>query len=165
MNFTRLAGQAELTPIDVTTDGEGIARAELLAPRTPEVATIQAQSGAITQQLDVETALVNPNAAGGYVGNFPNPFHPEENPTTIAYKLDDDAKVRLRIFTLTGGLVLDETVPKGDVGAQQGLNQYLWDGKNGDGEFVASGGYILLIEAEGSGETLHTMRRKIGVVR
>jgi L-lactate utilization protein LutB len=46
-----------------------------------------------------------------------------------------------------------------------GLNEVQWDGRNGGNEFVASGGYIVVIEAEGNGETLHTMRRKIGVVR
>ena len=32
-------------------------------------------------------------AAGGTVTNYPNPFHPDEAPTTIAYVLDDDARV------------------------------------------------------------------------
>jgi hypothetical protein len=30
---------------------------------------------------------------------------------------------------------------------------------------VASGGYIMVLNAEGQGETLHVMRRKIAVVR
>jgi hypothetical protein len=30
---------------------------------------------------------------------------------------------------------------------------------------VASGGYIALIEAHGTGETLHVIRRKLAVVR
>ena len=35
----------------------------------------------------------------------------------------------------------------------------------GDGTVVASGGYIVDIQADGNGETLHKMRRKVGVVR
>jgi flagellar hook assembly protein FlgD len=46
-----------------------------------------------------------------------------------------------------------------------GLNEFVWDGRNGDGKYVASGGYIALIEAQGKGETVNTMRRKIAVVR
>ena len=34
-----------------------------------------------------------------------------------------------------------------------------------DGTIVASGGYIVFIRADGNGETLHEMRRKVGVVR
>ena len=51
------------------------------------------------------------------------------------------------------------------MGGSSGLNQFLWDGRNGSGSVVASGGYVALIEAEGTGETLHVMRRKIAVVR
>jgi len=30
---------------------------------------------------------------------------------------------------------------------------------------VSSGGYVVLIEAQGTGETLHVIRRKLAVVR
>jgi hypothetical protein len=45
------------------------------------------------------------------------------------------------------------------------VNGYAWNGENGDGKLVASGGYVVKVEAQGGGETLHVMRRKIGVVR
>ena len=96
--------------------------------------------------------------------NYPNPFHPDETPTTISYKLQDNASVRMRIYTLSGGLVLDKQFATGDEGGQAGDNFVSWDGRNGNGEPVASGGYILFIEAEGNGATMHVMRRKIGVV-
>ncbi|MBW2507064.1 MAG: hypothetical protein JRE81_00390, partial [Deltaproteobacteria bacterium] len=83
----------------------------------------------------------------------------------IAYKLDDNATVSLRIFTLSGGLVFEETYTAGAAGGRAGLNEVVWDGRNGDGDYVATGGYVLLVKAEGTGETLHTMRRKIAVVR
>jgi len=165
MAFTLLAGAATLTPIDNVTNDSGVATAEFQAPRAPEVGRIRATSGAISQELDIETALVDPNAKGGYLSNYPNPFHPGENPTTIAYKLNDNAKVRIRIFTLTGGLVFEHEIAAGTQGGTPGLNEFVWDGRNGDGELVASGGYILFVEAEGGGETMHSMRRKIGVVR
>jgi flagellar hook assembly protein FlgD len=99
------------------------------------------------------------------VTNYPNPFHPNEAPTTIAYKLADNATVTLRIYSITGALVVEKTFNAGSAGGVVGLNEVQWDGRNGGNEFVASGGYIVVIEAEGNGETLHTMRRKIGVVR
>jgi flagellar hook assembly protein FlgD len=45
-----------------------------------------------------------------------------------------------------------------------GLNSWIWDGRNGDGEYVSSGGYLVRVEARGEGETMHVMRRKIAVV-
>jgi hypothetical protein len=153
-----------LTPLENQTDENGEARAEFLSPREPAVDTVRAVSGELSVDLDIETALVDPNAGGGTVTNYPNPFHPDEAPTTIAYVLQDNASVRLRIYTLSGGLVLDRQFATGDQGGQAGLNEVTWDGRNGDGEIVASGGYIALIEAEGNGATMHVMRRKIGVV-
>jgi hypothetical protein len=41
----------------------------------------------------------------------------------------------------------------------------VWDGKNGKGRVVSSGGYIVHVEAHGEGQTLHVMRRKVAVVQ
>jgi hypothetical protein len=165
VGFFLLQGDGLLTPIDIETDAEGIARAEYVSPRTPGMSTIEASSGALSQQLQIETALVDPNTTGGYVTNYPNPFHPGESPTTIAYKLDDDATVQMRIYTLSGRLVFEQRFEPGQVGGSVGLNEITWDGRNGDNDVVATAGYILELHAEGDGETLHVMRRKIGVVR
>ena len=66
---------------------------------------------------------------------------------------------------MSGGLVYQERFDASTPGGLTGLNEVQWDGRNGDGTLVSSGGYILVIEAEGNGETIHTMRRKIAVVR
>ena len=50
--------------------------------------------------------------------------------------------------------------------SERGLNdRFVWDGRNGGGHVVSSGGYIVMVEAQGTGETMHVMRRKIAVVR
>jgi hypothetical protein len=165
MSFTLAQGGGTLTPIDAETDTGGIARADFLSPREPGMTTIEASSGALSQSLQIETALVDPDAAGGTITNYPNPFHPGESPTTIAYKLDDNATVRMRVYTLSGGLVLEQRFDPGLQGGTAGLNEIVWDGRNGENELVASGGYIVEVQAEGNGETLHLMRRKVGVVR
>jgi flagellar hook assembly protein FlgD len=73
--------------------------------------------------------------------------------------------VTLRIFTQSGDLVLERTFAKATPGGSSGLNTWVWDGANGAGRTVASGGYLAFIEAQGNGATLHVMRRKIAVVR
>jgi len=163
--FSLVSGTGSLTQIDSLTSAAGVSRADFLSPRFPDTARIRATSGAFWDELDVETALVDPGKPGGYLTNYPNPFHPGEQPTTIAYKLSDNATVKMRIYTLTGGLVFEKQFSPGTPGGTVGLNEYQWDGRNGDGTVVASGGYIVYIQADGNGETLHQMRRKLGVVR
>ena len=115
--------------------------------------------------LNLQTAFVDPNAAGGTITNYPNPFRPPNQSTTIAWKLEDDATVTIRIFTQNGDLVLEKTFARGTPGGTTGLNEWQWDGRNGKGVTVSSGGYVALVEAQGNGETLHVMRRKIAAVR
>ncbi len=154
---------SDKTVVSVTDDA-GYARVNYHSPRHAQVARVIASSGQLSAEFDLETALVDPNAAGGYITNYPNPFHPNETNTTIAYQLDDNASVRVRVYTISGSLVLDRQYATGDFGGSAGLNEIQWDGRNGTGEPVASGGYIVYVEAEGNGATQHVMRRKIGVV-
>jgi hypothetical protein len=165
MTFALLTGTGTLTPIDSVTAADGAARADFLSPRQPETDRIRASSNGVIADLDLVTAFVDPGAPGGHATNYPNPFHPPTQSTLLAYKLADHAAVTLRIFTLSGDLVLLRTYERGQPGGLAGLNEVAWDGRNGKGQVVASGGYIALIEAQGSGETLHVIRRKIAVVR
>ncbi len=166
VTFALLDGAGTLTPpTDPSTDASGIARADYLSPRHPEHARIRATSNLLTDELDLETALVDPDASAGHITNYPNPFHPGEAPTTIAYKLAADARVTFKIYSLTGAEVFREEIAIGEDGGREGLNEFFWDGKNGSGTIVASGGYLLVLEAVREGETIHTMRRRIAVVR
>jgi len=163
--FGLIAGYGTLTQIDTLTGDDGVAEADFYSPREPGISRVRAEAGILAAELDIETALVDPSLPGGTITNYPNPFHPGDGSTTIAYKLTDNANVTLRIYTLSGGLVLREDFRNGSPGGLSGLNEFAWDGRNGNGGYVSSGGYIVLVEAEGHGETLHVMRRRVGVVR
>ena len=165
MSFALVSGNGAVTPTDSLTGADGVAHADFLSPRQPEHDLLRASAAGQSADLNLETAFVDPNAAGGTVTNYPNPFHPETQGTTLAYKLDDLASVRIRIFTQTGDLVRETSFDRGATGGTAGLNQWVWDGRNGAGNVVASGGYIVFVEAQGQGQTLHVMRRKIAVVR
>ncbi len=163
--FVLVQGAGVLTAIDDSTDAEGAARADFLSPRQPETGRVRAASDGLSADLDIETALVDPDAPGGTLTSYPNPIHPDEAPGTILYKLADNATVTLRLYTLSGGLVLRREFAAGSLGGRAGLNEVVWDGKDDTGGPAASGGYILDVKAQGTGETLHHMRRKIAVVR
>jgi hypothetical protein len=163
--FAHLSGSGVLTQIDSLTSETGVATADFRSAREPGFDRVRASSGALVAEMDIETAFVDPSKPGGYITNYPNPFHPGEAPTTIAYKLADNANVTVKIFSLVGGLVLQKQFAAGTPGGTVGLNEFVWDGRNGDGETVASGGYVVQVHAAGNGETRHTMRRKIAAVR
>ena len=165
IEFELVSGPGTLTAIDTATADDGRARADFFSSREPGLTRIRATSNEIVAEFDLETALVDPSSPGGTVTSYPNPFHPSEAPTTIAYKLSDNATVTMKIYTITGGLVLEQRYDSGEIGGLAGLNEVKWNGQNGNGEWVASGGYILLIEARSEGETIHTMRHKMAVVR
>ena len=163
--FDLLIGTGTLTPMDSLTGDDGVANADFLSPREPEVDRIRARSNGLSAEIDIEVAFVDPYAGGGTIASYPNPFHPGESPTTIAYKLKDPAAVTLQIFTLSGDRVRRVEFARAQPGGMAGLNTFVWDGRNGEGKLVSSGGYIVRIEAQGEGETMHRMSRKIGVIQ
>ncbi|NQV18471.1 MAG: T9SS type A sorting domain-containing protein, partial [Armatimonadetes bacterium] len=69
------------------------------------------------------------------IGNYPNPFNPE---TIIRFGVKEDSQVLLQIYNIKGQLVktlLDENL-------FAGYHEILWNGKDSDGEQVASGLYF-----------------------
>ncbi len=73
-------------------------------------------------------------------GNFPNPFKFD---TSIIYELSTNAEVEIKIFTLSGEIILRETQIQGIIGR----NRYVWNGRNKDGAEVSSGIYIYKVIA------------------
>ncbi len=77
-------------------------------------------------------------------GNYPNPFGRQYAYTNIAFLLDKDSDVDIRIFTLTGDLVWTRKL----TGLHRGFYDRLvkWDGKNDKGQTVLNGVYLGVIE-------------------
>lgn len=160
-----LTGDGSLEIINNITDAQGLAKARYTGTSQPGSDTIEVASAGFTNSMEIQTSLMDPGSSGGTISNYPNPFHPGDGVTTITYMLSGDAKVTMRLFTLSGTLVFKREYPAGVMGGAHGINEVEWDGSNGEGEYVASGGYILYVEAERLGETIHQIRRRIGVVR
>lgn len=165
VRFSLTSGRGSLAVLDEVTNLRGIAEARYTGHSEPETGSILVEGAGFTQELTIETALVDPASPAGSITSFPNPFHPDEGATTISYKLARDADVTLRLYTISGSEVFETRYSAGEAGGLAGNNDVLWDGRNGRGETVASGGYILQVEAEHDGESIHKMRRRIGVVR
>ena len=72
--------------------------------------------------------------------NFPNPFNPS---TTIRFELPRAADLRLTIYNTLGEVV--RLAVNGRYSA--GLHSFVWDGRNDNGQQVASGVYLLQMQA------------------
>lgn len=165
VDFELAGGAGLLEVLNDVTDQIGLAKARYTGASVTDAGLIRVASAGFVASMEIMTSLLDPGSSGGTIGNYPNPFHPGEGSTTIIYMLSQDALVKTRIYTLTGTLVRETVYQAGDNGGVQGINQVEWDGRNGEGDQVASGGYILTVEAVRLGETIHKMRRHIAVVR
>ncbi|MBT3346323.1 MAG: T9SS type A sorting domain-containing protein [Gemmatimonadetes bacterium] len=85
--------------------------------------------------------------------SYPNPFNSE---TVIEYAIPAEARVRLRVYNLSGQVVADLV----DETHVVGIYQARWDARNRAGQPVASGVYLYRLEA---GD--HTQSRKLVLVR
>ena len=77
--------------------------------------------------------------------NYPNPFNPE---TWIPYQLAEPADVTLTIYAIDGTVVRTLSLGHKPVGNYNSKNRAAyWDGKNAQGEPVASGIYFYTLTA------------------
>ena len=88
---------------------------------------------------DGDEAATLLSEAGAEVSVYPNPFNPA---TTIHFRLRESARVRLRIFNVRGALV--KTLLDRDLRA--GIFESRWNGKDREGQMVASGLYFYRLE-------------------
>ena len=107
------------------------------------------------------TALLVAATAESF-SNYPNPFIPGRQPTTVTFYLPEPATVSLEIYTIFGRLV---TRLLGGRKLDAGLHQdIIWDGSNGNGDPAINGVYLLVLTTNsGSGEKV--FRRKVSLVR
>lgn len=90
--------------------------------------------------------------------NYPNPFNPE---TLIHYELPVDARVKLAIYDILG-----RTVTTLETGLKKaGEYQAEWDGRNENGHSVASGIYLLRLEATSSGGHVTHLIQKMTLLK
>ena len=102
-----------------------------------------------SETVPLETALL---------ANYPNPFNPE---TWIPYQLAKPAKVTVSIHSADGKLVRTLALGQLPAGAYQDKDRAAyWDGKNEQGEAVASGIYFYTLKAGDFAATKKMLIRK-----
>ncbi|MFA5139708.1 MAG: fibronectin type III domain-containing protein [Elusimicrobiota bacterium] len=91
--------------------------------------------------------------------NWPNPFDPETGSTQIGFDISEPATVTLKIYTLQGALLHEESRRLEGIGNQI----WTWNGRNDSGGMAAPGGYIGMIEKRYDGRR-ETQKFKLAVV-
>ena len=91
-------------------------------------------------RVDEQVALED-----GLLQNYPNPFNPE---TWMPFELATDAEVTITIYDTQGSKVRTIDLGFQPAGVYRTKAQAgFWDGRNGDGEHVASGVYFYQMQA------------------
>jgi hypothetical protein len=72
--------------------------------------------------------------------NYPNPFNPT---TTISYGLPNSGHVKLDIFNIMG----QRTITLVDANQEAGIKKIIWNGRDQNGQSVASGMYFYRLKA------------------
>ena len=130
--------------------GTGVARFDI-NPLNPGTMTVTATKARfIPAQASVSVGTPTPveetellPAAPRAQQNYPNPFN---HSTAIRFSLTRNDNARIDIFDITGRLVRNlasKRFPAGD-------NQVIWDGKNDNGDYVASGIFFYRFESGSS---------------
>jgi flagellar hook assembly protein FlgD len=86
--------------------------------------------------------------------NYPNPFNPT---TTIRYSLPEHSNVRVAIYAMTGRMVRRLL----NLEVDEGVHTLEWNGLNDHGLEVATGMYVLSVEATGRTGTSAARIRKM----
>jgi len=82
-----------------------------------------------------------------------NPFNPDLQMAEVAYNLEADAPVTMKVYTLTGEEVFEKTFPAGSEGGREGSNYISWDGRNNEGKVVLNGAYVMIVRDERNGQS------------
>jgi len=117
-----------------------------------------------TVTLEVQNELIT-----GF-SNYPNPFSPPQGMTHITYTLSRDADVEIEIFNYLGDRLRKLKFRAGEEGGRGSptgyQNMILWDGRDGKGILLGSGGCICRIIVKPQDGSLPDQKtRKIGIIR
>jgi hypothetical protein len=125
-------------------------------PGTPLFPTNGMFESILLPENYIRSGLTNIREEGQEAFNYPNPFSPKKQPTTLVYFSSSAGQSNIKIFTITGRLVRTITD-----NANPGSNEVDWDGKNGKGQIVRNGVYVAVIMPPGGSKQMV----KIAVVK
>lgn len=92
------------------------------------------------------------------LGNSPNPF---SRNTTIRFRLDEPARVRLSVYDVRGTRVTTLV----DGSREAGVHAVSWDGRNDSGRRVGAGAYFYRLRADAASQEPVVRARKLVILK
>ena len=127
----------------------------LSAAQQLDLTDVMSQRGILFLQQLLEALTPKETAL---LPNYPNPFNPE---TWIPYELAESADVTVHIYSVKGDLIRRLVLGHQPVGIYRDKSRAAyWDGKNAQGERVASGVYFYALKAAEFAATRKMLIRK-----
>jgi peptidyl-prolyl cis-trans isomerase A (cyclophilin A) len=99
----------------------------------------------VSWPVQIGTVGIESDAVSSVVSSLkiaPNPF---QGTTTISYDLKQNTPVTINIYDLRGRRIRKQQIES----TKSGINQWIWDGRNGADNRVAAGMYLIQIKADG----------------
>jgi flagellar hook assembly protein FlgD len=97
--------------------------------------------------------IINPSSTNQTVSgtplNYPNPFKPSTQSTTVSYTLAVDGTTSLYIFDMQAKLIWKRDYASGSMGGKAGYNEVTWDGRDDFSTQVGNGIYPFRIVSNG----------------
>jgi hypothetical protein len=96
---------------------------------------------------------------------YPNPFDPNGGRVYIKFFMEMDGHVDIKVYTVSGRIV--KTIKEGEYlsGPHLYEREFTWDGRNGYGEIVVNGIYVIKVIRAYTDGSRETRIEKIGVLR
>ena len=137
------------TRISATTVAGWLTAAQKLTPQAKYARGLRQLQNLHTLLAKTQTELL---------ANYPNPFNPE---TWLPYRLGNAVQVSINIYNAQGILVRTLALGHRNAGLYQDkARAAYWDGRNAQGELVASGVYFYTLSAGGFTATRKMLLRK-----
>jgi hypothetical protein len=90
------------------------------------------------------------------VNNYPNPM---KNETTFSFTLTGNqlpTECKIKIYSVAGRVIKEIIVP-----VSIGFNQVPWDGRDGDGDYIANGVYFYRVVYRGSKDAISDIKKLV----
>jgi hypothetical protein len=98
-------------------------------------------AGTYLNIVSIDAEEIFPEALS-LIQNYPNPFNPS---TTIRFSLQIRSDAQMVIFDITGRTIKTVEMPS----MSAGQHEYIWDGRNAQGQIVSTGVYFCRLQTTG----------------
>jgi len=129
------------------TDEEGISQIKFICeyPEVFETDTILIKSDDKEEKIGIDIEIKEEALLEGKIIGFPNPTGIEADSIKLLYYLPIACDVHLLIYDPFGNVILNKKIRKNEIGAQKGVNYFIWDCRDNNHKKVANGLYNIRI--------------------